>query len=149
MLFMYPREGNIYQFPHICAPPNRDQTCNLGMCPAQKLNPQPLDAQNNALTNWATLAKEKIYIPIYKIHQPFFLFSLELISTVYYLWEALRLVRFSVTVCLSSLHTTTVLNISFQKLLLSVSNMDCSKVLEISKHTSWTGVWLLNMTISH
>ena len=34
--------------------PDRDQTCNLDMCPAQESNPPPFVLWTDAPTNWAT-----------------------------------------------------------------------------------------------
>ena len=44
------RQTDIDQLLPICAP-TRDQTCNLGMCPDQESNPQPLGAQDNTPTS--------------------------------------------------------------------------------------------------
>ena len=54
--------GNINWLPLIYSP-TRDQTCNLVMCPNQKLNPQPFSLWDDAPTNWATLARTMTYWP--------------------------------------------------------------------------------------
>ena len=41
---------NISQVPPVC-PLTRDQTCSLGMCPDQDLNPQPFGVRNDTPTN--------------------------------------------------------------------------------------------------
>ena len=46
-------ERSINWLPPKCALTG-DQTCNWGMCPDGKANPQPFGVQDNAPTNWAT-----------------------------------------------------------------------------------------------
>ena len=46
-------ERKINRLPPVHAP-TKDWTCNLGMCPEQKSNPQPFGVWDGAPTNWTT-----------------------------------------------------------------------------------------------
>ena len=53
-LLILGREREKHESTASCMPPPRNQTCNLGVCPNQKSNPQPFGGQGDTSTNRAT-----------------------------------------------------------------------------------------------